>query len=104
MMGTILILCIACIGLTHIMVDGKIMLWLRELIYSLKIKFLTDMIGCYQCMGFWMGVVLGSIYLPLDVIWYLQIPLWGFASSYLSMLGATILNFLDYYWVNVKQQ
>lgn len=52
-MDVILIL-LACFGLTTILVDGKILYQFREWIG--KVNFFKELIECSMCTGFWVGL------------------------------------------------
>ena len=63
-----LIFCMATVGLTAILVDGKIFApfreWLEKRARSPKDRrtwcgFLLDILTCYQCCGFWSGLFCG---------------------------------------------
>ena len=65
-----LIFCMATVGLTAILVDGKIFAPFRERLEkrarSPKDRrtwsgFLLDILTCYQCCGFWSGLFCGLI-------------------------------------------
>jgi len=47
---------LASVGLTAILIDGKIFNKPRELV-SKYIPFVHEIFTCYQCCGFWSGVV-----------------------------------------------
>lgn len=100
--------CIAVIGLTSIVVDSHISELVKNKFFNdsegrpredltrlqREIKYMTN---CYQCSGLWVGLILGVIVNPLDgqaflpVLWLL----YAFAGSYLGILGAALLNYLD---------
>ena len=107
---------IAVIGLTHIMVDSKIMqpvrdwfqapywppawdclkmffthpiVWTNEYV----IKPIGQIIGCYQCCGFWAGMVTGWMILPDITI--CKIIAAGFAGSFLANAAAIFMNYLE---------
>jgi len=98
----------ATIGFTHIMVDSSIMQPLRDIIKSLSIseqwygkrgvflkwllKKINSMISCYQCAGFWCGLLTGAVFISLNPI---IILFCGFASSYLALQAAHLLNYLE---------
>lgn len=97
------------IGLTHIIVDGRIAAPLRDLIEEPKETIdwyrnltcsqfkqslwtmLKDLIVCHQCSGTWCGFLMG--YLLLDT--WTQVLAAGFAGSYLSMLTAIHFNYME---------
>lgn len=108
-----LLFCLAAIGLTHIVVDSHIVwklkhwLWyapdadgrlvLRPDLTKLQ-KELHFMGNCYQCSGFWAGLFLGVVLNGFDVRWWWWPAVWighAFTGSYLSMVGAALINYLD---------
>ena len=91
-MTDFLIFCMATVGLTAILVDGKIFLPFRERLEN-RVReqeerqqtkgrktsrtwsgFLLGIITCYQCCGFWSGLFCG---LPFVVSRWASNPLWG---------------------------
>ncbi len=113
-----LIAVLAGIGLSHLVVDGSIFAKLRGSLvekYKDTKPWVVELITCYQCTGFWGGVVMGLILQPFHwytdlsfVLWkwlaiVLSIPLYllttpvivGCATSYVSMAAAGFLNWLD---------
>lgn len=116
MLTILLLALIAGVGLCHLVVDGSIFAkWRGELItkYRESRPWVVELISCYQCAGFWSGVVMGLILQPVEwnlfaYMWWwlalvLSLPLYllvtpiiiGCATSYLSMGGAALLNWLD---------
>ena len=89
--------CMATIGLTNIIVHGAIMdeikirkKSLREWLHSWE--FTEKLSSCYECSGFWSGVVCGCFFLPLG--WsLLLLPVCGFAGSF---LGKTYTDLMFY--------
>jgi hypothetical protein len=80
--------CIAVIGLTHIVVDSHIAELLKKKVFENKdgtpreltplwaeIKYMAN---CYQCSGFWVGLILGVLINPLageallPLLWFLM--------------------------------
>ena len=95
---------IASVGLTHIVVDGSIFAGLRGWVANSGMEWLKKLITCYQCSGFWAGVVLGLLLQPFgrDLWWFLQPLAFGLATSYAAMAAAALLNYLDRPWNEVK--
>lgn len=95
---------LACVGMCHIIVDSSVMQWFRNIVHWVSHKFgwqwPVDLISCYQCTGFWCGVLLGALMLPAGSLlaWYWQMLVGGMVSSYMSMIGAATLNYLDRPW------
>lgn len=87
-----------CIGVTHILVDGEIFRPVKELLSKYLPSFIMKLLNCYQCTGFWSGVLFGMfLYCDVDnlknsfVIAFLT----GGASSCLSYFWALILTYLE---------
>lgn len=81
------------IGLTHIVVDGKIFLAVREFVRRRLPVWMFSLLTCYQCSGFWAGLFCGWLAFPKASAW--QILTAGFAGSFLATLGAACLNYLE---------
>jgi hypothetical protein len=106
--GDFLLFVTATIGLTHIMVDSVVVQPLRNIIKFLSeseqwhgkrgeffkwiLQKINKMISCYQCAGFWCGLVAGGVLVSLNP---LVILFCGFASSYLALQAAHFLNYLE---------
>ena len=83
---------LASIGMTHVVVDGSIFSWLRSLAVKYLPKRISAIFSCYQCAGMWCGFLLGYFIIDKDPI---KVFACGCASSFLSMLAATFLNYLE---------
>jgi len=103
-LGTVLLFCLASIGMTHIMVDGSILQWFRDLMQKILPEKAYEVFKCYQCMGFWCGLFVGyfTIVKPFigtpDFTWQLAVIatfICGCASSFLSPWAAIYLNVLE---------
>ena len=81
----IILLLLACFGLTNILVNGKILESLRTVIS--KWKFFKDLIGCSMCTGFWVGlyfvIVISLTSIGTIAFYALTLP---FASSGISWM------------------
>ena len=60
-MDSIFIFIFAAWGLTHLLVSGRILDKFRNWI-MVKSKFLNDLLTCYQCTGFWAGLLVSSYF------------------------------------------
>jgi len=102
----LLLFFLGAIGLTLVVVDGVIFAPVREAleqksfapiknrfveIYQNPLGFLKELTDCYQCSGVWVGWFLGWL-AGWDCS---QVFMAGFASSFLALLGASILNYLE---------
>jgi hypothetical protein len=101
--GSVLLFCLATIGMTHIIVDGSILQWFRDLMQKVLPNKLYEVFTCYQCMGFWCGLFCGYFTLIRPCLnwqtpWQMAF-VWTFicgcASSFLSPWGAIYLNALE---------
>jgi hypothetical protein len=105
-----LFFCLASVGLTAIIVDGKIFQPVRNGLnaffitseekknqgtYStlrVPIDMIRNIMTCYQCCGFWCGLICSPImvyslgFVPEQVEFYVAILACGFVGSFLSML------------------
>ena len=89
-----LVFAFGSIGMTHIIVDGAIFdkprEWLRNKFP--QDHFITKLTGCYQCTGFWVGVVMGAALVSYNPLVFFAC---GCASSFLSDWAAIYLNSLE---------
>jgi hypothetical protein len=85
--------CIGTIGLTNILVHGRILdvIYVRPFAeWLLKKVGLEAVLTCYECMGFWSGLLNGIIWCPLifgswSSLWLIPIVISaGWAGSVLS--------------------
>jgi len=84
---------LACIGMTNILVHGKILDVIKVFGKSLRSwlttpKFLAEMLNCYECAGFWVGIFLGLIYFK-TFDW--NVLIYGFATSLVSQFYSEII-------------
>jgi Protein of unknown function (DUF1360) len=128
----LLFVTLACIGLSHIIVDSHIADWFKEplrqrlrpineqvtrkeaisawtRVWTWCGNELIFMTSCYQCTGFWIGLVANLLLDPLakfpalDISDYplggllLRSVMTGWVISFLSPLGAAAINYLDVY-------
>lgn len=84
----IILFLVGVIGFTHIVVDSKIFEPIREIAKKLlKSWYFLD---CYQCTGFWCGLICGMMVFPMH-LWLIA----GFAGSFLATFGAILLNYFE---------
>jgi len=55
-------------------------------------KWFDKMLSCYQCTGFWVGIICGSILITLNPLYLFMC---GVAGSFIATWGATYLNYLE---------
>jgi hypothetical protein len=86
---------LASIGLCHVFVDSFLMAPVKDYLGRQGWQRLVRMLNCYQCAGFWSGVVAGLILLLGQWVPYLHLLLYGFAASFLGPLAAVFLGYLN---------
>ena len=98
-MTTALLFVLGTIGMSHIIVDGKIFQGVRALLERTLPDFVCEVFRCYQCCGFWCGLFVGYFTLTGGLQpWYWLIAqtfVCGCAGSFLSAWGAVYLNVLE---------
>jgi hypothetical protein len=82
----------ATIGLTHILVDGSLFEPFRNFVQRFGPKKLYHLISCYQCLGFWVGLLIGYFLLGGGLVYTLA---GGFTGSFISNWAAIYLNYLE---------
>lgn len=80
------------VGLTMILVDSSIMAPIRDLLQKILPEKIYKVFQCYQCMGFWSGIIGGVILIDLHP---LIVFMCGCAGSAASSFWATYLNYLE---------
>ena len=101
-LGDFILFAAAAIGFTHIMVDSVIMQPLRDWIMSRaqnttgKTQWfwgkITKILSCYQCAGFWCGLLVGAILVSTNL---LVIFMCGCATSFLALTAAHFIQYLE---------
>lgn len=94
-----------CVGMTQIIVESSISLKIKNLIKTWSPAFLRpvsgfflELTGCYQCTGFWVGIIVGCVFfIPGAQTYfdYAKIFVSGCASSCLSLAWTTLLMYLE---------
>lgn len=87
-MDNLILFIFGVIGMTHIVVNGKILEPVRNLMRGFLPEFLSSGLDCTSCMGFWCGLFCGYVMLA-DNLWILLIS--GFAGSFLANFGDWVL-------------
>ena len=80
------------IGLTHIIVDSEISEPARQWA-EVNWPWLGRMMDCYQCCGWWCGLLLGPLLSWNPLTWFVA----GCAGSFLAQLGWLVLDSLERY-------
>ena len=96
-MSGLVLFALATIGLTNILVHGRILDLIKISGKSVREwmntpEFLKEMLGCYECTGFWAGIIVGLFFLHF-VPWWL-ILLYGFAGSVLAQTYTDLMYLL----------
>jgi hypothetical protein len=99
-LGNVIVFIFASIGMSHIIVDGKIAQSFRDYVQKVLSEFWAGMFTCYQCSGMYTGLFCGyfTIVQPLQVNLILAIILTficGCAGSFLSAWASIYLNVLE---------
>jgi hypothetical protein len=82
---------IGVIGITHIIVESKLLKPVREWIKP-RFPKLYELLTCYQCSGFWVGLICGIPYYTLCWQLIFWLFLFGGMGSILSVIAATVLD------------
>jgi len=92
-MELFLLFAFGAIGLTHILSDSDIFQPVRDKIDKHeKLQWLSKLINCHQCCGFWVGLLVGLLIFGFNPP---IILVCGFASSFLARWGGNYLDYLD---------
>lgn len=89
---------IGSVGMTHIVVEGEIFRPVRSFVEKYTFNFLSKLINCYQCSGFWCGVFMGlGLYFPenYNLQSIFRIFACGCVSSCLSYFWAMYLTYIE---------
>lgn len=94
---TFLWFAVATIGLTNIIVHGKILdiIGLRQWLKENMPSDYFAVFECYECSGFWAGLLCGFFFLPPWHWWML--PMAAFAGSVLAQTYTDVV-----YWLRSK--
>lgn len=90
MTETLIIFILAAVGMTHILVDGKIFAGLRAWVGQ-KYPKIFPIFQCYMCMGWWVGLLLGLILYRSFIFAFCL----SFAGSFVANFAAYLQNYLE---------
>jgi hypothetical protein len=96
--ANIILFIFAAIGMTHIVVDGLIFESPRNWLQKHLPEKIYKVFECYQCAGFWCGMIAGYFTVAMFMPFWSQIPVaffCGCAGSYLSAVAAIHMNALE---------
>ena len=107
--AALLFFLLGSVGLTHIVVHGKIFDNIRAQIEKDRPKIgpleLHDIITCYQCAGMWVGMIFGMAmtpfwgisWSPLMILFYPGLLIIaGGATSYLAVLANQVTDWFEF--------
>ncbi len=82
---------LAVVGLTHIIVDSEASIPVHEWVEP-RSPIIAKVMDCYQCSGFWCGLVLAPVLLSYNpLVWFAA----GCAGSFLAQFGYWMLDALE---------
>ena len=99
-----LIFVLAAIGLAHILVDGVIMVPVKNILERWQKAgcpisgWVLKMLACYQCSGWWSGLIISIMMAAASHFkWlhWLDFVVYGFAASFLSNFGAAAIQYVN---------
>ncbi len=92
----LILFALSTVGLSHIIVDGSIMEWFRQLVKSTSTKVglssFGSVVDCYLCCGTWTGFLMGAIWISYNPF---VIFACGCAGGFLANFAAVILNWIE---------
>jgi hypothetical protein len=94
-MAELLLFALASVGLCHVVVDSSLMAPVKDYLGARGWQRLVRILNCYQCAGFWSGIVAGLVLLLGQWVPYLHLLLYGLAASFLGPLAAVFLGYLN---------
>ena len=83
---------LATIGLTNIVVESTIFAPIRELAKKFLPNYLSKVFDCFQCSGFYSGLICSFIFITHDPLFIVGC---GFAGSFLAVFGNVFINYLE---------
>ena len=91
-MDNIILFVLACAGFTAIMIESTMLQPLRDYLKANIHAYIYKVFECYQCMGFWTGLICGFILLSHNI--FVAI-LCGCAGSFISVFSTHYLTYLE---------
>lgn len=74
-----IVFCMSVIGLTNILLESSLFTPVRDYLKSKLSSKVYEVFECHQCMGTWVGFLIGSILLDYHLFLF-----YGFAGSFLA--------------------
>jgi len=98
-MENLLAFMIATTGMAHIIVDSFIFEDLRQWMTK-KFSFLSKLLTCHQCCGFWCGVFGGLFFDPLfqnnDIMFVFNLFFMGCIGSFSSYIARIVIDYMAF--------
>jgi hypothetical protein len=91
-MENLVLFILASMGFTAILVDSSIMKSFRDLMLKMLPESVYKVFECYQCMGFWSGIINGAIILSFNPVMLFSC---GCAGSVVSMFWGLFATYLE---------
>lgn len=85
-----LIFCLSTIGLTNILVHGKILdnIGLRPFLKKNLYSGIFELFECYECTGFWSGMIMGAVLISQNPATFIPC---GFVGSVLGQFYSELI-------------
>lgn len=80
------------VGLTNLLVHSKILEGFRGWVNGHAPKKVSQVLECYQCCGFWVGLLVGALLLSFNLP---TLIVSAFAGSYIADLGNDLKQYLQ---------
>lgn len=95
-MVSFILFAIATIGLTNILVHGKILDEIKVCNWSIRewlhsVGFIRELLTCYECTGWWAGLFLGVVTVYCNQEHWASLVLYPFAGSVLSAFYSEVI-------------
>jgi hypothetical protein len=96
MVVAFLLYVLSTVGMSHIVVDGTILQWFRDLVKrcatAVKVPKLGGVVDCYMCSGTWCGFFMGWVWLSQSPF---EIFACGCAGGFIANFAAVVLNWIE---------
>ncbi len=83
---------LATVGMTNILIYGSILNDIRDWAFDNLPKKVSEVLMCYQCTGFWTGMLCGHSLLSHD---FRGVLMCGFAGSFASHFAAIVVEYFE---------
>ena len=82
------------VGITNILVNGSIFKGLRQFLDDHGYFFMSELVNCMMCSGFWVGLFVGMIYALVFGQPLVAIPIIGIIVAFIGSLASDIYSLL----------